>query len=106
MKAYFTLTGTHYRHGSDFMEKGMKVKLIKEPDNDYDKEAIKVEMEGLGLVGYVANSTRTVIGDSFSAGRLYDKIGDTAKGKIVCVTDRGVLCKVKLEGAKGDESFD
>ena len=29
-----------------------------------------------------------------SAGRLYDKIGDKAEGKVVLVTERGVLCKV------------
>ena len=71
-KLYFTITGTKYRHGQDFFKKGMKVRLVKEPDNEFDKEAIKVEMEGLGQVGYVANSTYTVLGESYSAGRLYD----------------------------------
>ena len=33
----------------------MKVKLIKEPDNTYDKEAIRVEMAGLGTVGDVVH---------------------------------------------------
>ena len=37
------------------MKPDMCVKLVKEPDNDYAKEAIKVEMEGLGTVGYVSN---------------------------------------------------
>ena len=34
-----------------------------------------------------------------SAGRLYDKIGGKAKGKIVFVTDGGVICKV-ISGGK------
>ena len=92
MKIYFTITGTNFRYGQDFLEKGMKVRLEKEPDNKYDKEAIKVMMKGLGHIGYVANSTHTVIGESWSAGRLYDKIGDTAKGKVKLVMDKGVLC--------------
>ena len=46
-KIYFTITGTSYRFGQEFMEPGMTVKLVKEPDNEFDKEAIKVEMEGL-----------------------------------------------------------
>lgn len=96
MKVYFTLTGTNHWEGSEFMKKGMKVKLVKEPDNKYDHEAIKVEMDGFGQVGYVANSTNTVIGESYSAGRLYDKIGKKAKGKIVAVCDRGVLCKIEI----------
>ena len=54
----------------------------------------KVNLEGLGKIGYVANSTYTVLGESMSAGRLYDKIGDKAEGKVVLVTERGVLCKV------------
>ena len=91
-RIYFTIAGTHFYHGKDFFEKDMEVKLVKEPDNDYDKEAIKVEVEGLGLVGYVANSPYTVVGESYSAGRLYDKIGDTAEGTVLFVVDGGVLC--------------
>ena len=51
------------------MKKGMKVKLVKEPDNEYDQEAIQVKIKGLGKVGYVANSSYTVKGKSMSAGR-------------------------------------
>ena len=47
-KVYFTLTGTKYHYGMDFLEKGMKLYLEKEPDNKYDKEAIMVKKEGLG----------------------------------------------------------
>ena len=72
----------------------MEVKLTKEPDNDYDKEAIKVEMEGMGQIGYVANSSHTVIGESWSAGRLYDKIDDTAKGKVKYVLPNALVCEL------------
>ena len=37
-KIYFTLTGTKYYHGNEFLKPGMKLKLKKEPDNKYDKE--------------------------------------------------------------------
>ena len=76
---YFTIAGCSHYFGSDFIEKGMKVKLEKEPDNEYDKETIPVKIKGLGKIGYVANSSFTVKGESMSAGRLYDKIGDKAK---------------------------
>ena len=91
-KIYFTITGTNHYFGNEFLKPDMKVRLIKEPDNDYDKEAIKVELEGLGTIGYVANSPYTVAGESYSAGRLYDKIGDTAEGTILYVLNNGVLC--------------
>lgn len=94
MEMYITVTGTCYHFGTEFMEKEMVVTLEKEPDNEHDREAIAVKMSGLGKVGYVANSPRTVIGESFSAGRLYDKIGDTAVAEIVHILPQGVLCKV------------
>ena len=97
MKIWFTITGMDHYQGSDFLEKGMKVRLEKEPDNKHDSEAIKVELEGLGQIGYVANSPYTVIGESFSAGRMYDRIGDTAKGKVFLVTEKGALCWLETE---------
>lgn len=93
-KIFFTITGTKHYYGKDFFAPGMTVKLVKEPDNEYDKEAIKVKLEGLGLVGYVANSTGTVVGESSSAGRLYDKIGDTAEGKVLYILDDGIICQI------------
>ena len=96
-KTYFTVTGTNFRYGTDFIEPKMEVKLTKEPDNEYDKEAIKVEMEGMGQIGYVANSMHTVIGECWSAGRLYDKIKDTAKGKVKYVLPHALLCELKKQ---------
>ena len=97
-KAFITLTGTKYYFGNDFLEKGMKVRLEKEPDNEYDKEGIQVKIKGLGKVGYAANSPYTVKGESMSAGRLYDRIGNKAKGKEVFVVDGEVVCRITDNG--------
>jgi len=97
MKIYFTVTGTSFRYGTDFLEKGTKVTLVKEPDNKYDREAIRVEVKGLGKIGYVATNYKTMIGDSWSSGRIYDKIGDTEKGKVKYITSNGVVCSLKIE---------
>jgi hypothetical protein len=94
---YFTLTGTGHYYGKDFIKKGMKVKLIKEPDNEFDKEAIRVELKGMGKIGYVGNNPYTVIGDSMSAGRMYHLMKKKAKGKVVLVTEKGILCKLKVD---------
>ena len=96
-KIYFTITGTKYRYGHDFMKPGMKVKLEKEPKNEHDAEAICVLMKGLGPVGYVANSTYTVKGESWSAGRIYDRIGKKATGTVMLVLEDGVICKLGKE---------
>ena len=87
-KIYFTITGTGFFEGDEFFEKDMEVLLEKEP------EAILVKMPGIGKVGHVANSCSTVIGESYSAGRIYDKIGDTAVGKVLYKMPRGILCEL------------
>ena len=56
-------TGLNYRYGTMPFAVGQKVRLVKEPDNQADREAIRAELPGLGKVGYVANSTHTVKGD-------------------------------------------
>ena len=99
---YFTVTGTNYYYGNEYLKPEMKLQLNKEPDNKADKEAIRVELEGLGKVGYVANSPHSVIGDSHSAGRLYDKIGDAAEGKVLYVLPQGVLCTL-VQGEEGEK---
>ncbi len=73
------------------------MKLVKEKDNEFDKEAIRVELEGLGLVGYVANSPYTVQGESMSAGRMYDSMEDSAKGIVKYVLPQGILCELLKE---------
>ena len=94
-KIYITITGTVHYLGDAFLKEGTRVTLIKDPDNKYDHEAIRVEMEGLGKIGYVANSTYTVLGECFSAGRLYDRIGNKAVAKVKHMLPKGVICSVR-----------
>jgi hypothetical protein len=103
LDTYFTIAGTNHWHGQEFMEPGMKVQLVKEPDNEVDSEAIKVMMPGIGQIGYVANSPYTVIGESMSSGRIYDKIGDEAEGTIMYVLPKGVLCILNVDSNHKDE---
>lgn len=98
---YFTIAGCSHYFGTEFMEKEMEVALVKEPDNKFDKEAIQVKVKGLGIIGYVGNSPYTVKGESMSAGRLYDKLGDTARAKILFVLDGGVICEITDVDDKG-----
>lgn len=95
---YMTIAGMDHYFGPRVLEKGMKVKLEKEPENEHDREAIAVKCKGLGKIGYVANSPWTVQGESMSAGRIYDKIGDGAVAKVMYVTPKGVLCRITDTG--------
>ena len=47
MKAFITITGLKFHFDSKPFAVGQKVKLVKEPDNEYDSEAIKAELPGL-----------------------------------------------------------
>ena len=94
---YFTIAGTNHWHGDEFIELKMEVKLVKEPDNEVDTEAIKVEMPGIGQIGYVANSPYTVIGESYGADRLYDKVGEEAYGEVMYILPKGVLCRLLVK---------
>ena len=73
---YITIQSFNNMHGSKPLKLNGLIKLVKEPDNKYDAEAIACEMRYFGKIGYVANSTNTVVIGSMSAGRLYDKIND------------------------------
>ena len=92
---FFTITGCAYRYGLAVFKPGMTVTLVKEPDNKYDREAIRAILDGLGTVGYVANSPKTVRGTSMSAGRLYDKIPQTVDATVVYVLSDSVICSIE-----------
>ena len=74
---FVTITGLNNYYNKKPFEVGKIVKLVKEPDNQYDSEAIAVVLPFIDKVGYVANSTSTVYKGTVSAGRLYDKIDAT-----------------------------
>lgn len=96
---FFTITGMQFFYGhasedyvKDLLKPGVKVTLEKEYDNKYDNEAILVKFPGLGDIGHVANSVHTVLGESYSAGRIYDRFGDTTSGTVYAVVPQGVIC--------------
>ena len=94
-KTYFiTITGINHYYGKKPFEIGRVIKIIKEPDNEYDKEAIVAFLPFIDKIGYVANSTNTVYDGTISAGRLYDKIEDYAYAKIMFVTHSSVIAIV------------
>ena len=61
----------------------------------FDREAIRAELPGLGKVGYVPTALTPCLGDCYSAGRIYDKIGAAATAKVKYVLANAVVCSVK-----------
>ncbi|MBF4468242.1 MAG: HIRAN domain-containing protein [Methanobrevibacter arboriphilus] len=93
-KLRFTVTGYYFYDGIIPFEENKYLKLIKEPDNDYDHEAIKIEDPSGEKVGYVANSTNTVIKETMSAGRIYDKIEEISYCKVNEINSYGIICEI------------
>lgn len=100
---FVTITATDYYLGQKPFKVGRKVRLVKEKDNDFDSEAIRVELPYIDTIGYVANSIKTVYDGTLSAGRIYEKIGDTAVAQVMFITHSGVIAKILDE--KVNEAF-
>ncbi len=80
----FTIAGGEFYKYIAF---GTPLKLVKEPDNEFDRDAIAVYAEG-EKVGYVANNSYTKSELTSSASQLQDKIPDTADGFYLLYLDR------------------
>ena len=96
---FVTINCLNMFYGKKPFEIGRVVRLIKEPDNEYDKEAIGVYLPFIDKIGYIANSAKTVYAGTFSAGRAYDLFDDYAYAKIMFVTHS---CAIGLLLAKED----
>ena len=105
---FITITGLNHYYGKKPFEIGRVFKIIKEPDNDYDDEAICAFLPFIEKIGYVANSTNTVYQGTVSAGRLYDKIDDYAYAKTMFITHSSVIAivldKDDVENSDDDKS--
>ena len=100
---FITITGQNSFLGLKPYKVGRIVKLVKEPDNEHDEDAIRVELPFIDTIGYVANSTNTVYKGTNSAGRLYDKIGDEAFAQIMFVTHSNAIALVLPPDAENSE---
>ena len=102
---FVTITGLNHYYGAKPFKIGRIFKLVKEPDNDYDEEAICACLPFIDRIGYVANSTNTVYQGTISAGRIYDKIEDYAYARTMFITHSSVIALV-LDKEDVEESDD
>ena len=83
----FTITGRHFYKNNINLAPNMPLKLVKEPDNEFDKDAIAVYVEN-EKIGYVANNDHTKYELTSSASQLQDKIPNTAQGSYLFYLER------------------
>lgn len=94
---YTAVIQTGFNKSRKILNLGEEVILIKDPDNNYDPEAISCVVPSLGKIGYVINNFKILPVGCFSAGRIYDmfKVGIFAETKFI-LKDISIL-KLNLE---------
>ena len=96
---YVTITGMNHYYGLKPFSVGKRIKCVKEKNNPYDNEAIKVVMKDIGTVGYIANAPYTVTKGTMSAGRIYEKVKKKFTVEVMFITSSKVICRV-VDGMK------
>ena len=91
---FITITGQNHYLGMKPFKVGRIVKIVKDVENPHDDEAIRVELPFIDTIGYVANSANTVFAGTYSAGRLYEKIGEYAYAQVMFITHSSVIALV------------
>ena len=91
---YVTVVGFNHYYGKRSFSIGKRMRCIKETDNCYDDDAIKVLMPEIGKVGYIANSPLTKAEGTLSASRIYDRVGESFIAEVMFMTGSKVICRV------------
>jgi hypothetical protein len=94
MSSYVSIVGLNNYFGSDIFKVGQILVLRKDYENNYDDEAIQVEIENVGKVGYIANSTHTVVRGCKSAGRIYDTFLDKTRARVMFIMNNTVIAEI------------
>ena len=91
---YVSVVGLDHYFGVDIFKVGQKLILKKDYENKYDDEAIQVDLEMVGKVGYVANTYQTVAKGTRSAGRIYDTFDTECAGQVAFIVKDTVIVKL------------
>ena len=83
----FTITGMNFYQNGVILTPGKPLELVKEPDNEFDKDAIAVYAEGK-KIGFVANKNYTKFELTSSASQLQDEIENVAKAEYLFHLER------------------
>lgn len=91
---YITITGADRFMGIEALKPNQCLKLVKDEDNDYDDESIRVVSETGATYGYVANSVYSVARGSHSAGYIYQTFDQEAQCKVLFVTNDIAIAQI------------
>ena len=83
----FTISGMQFYRTGINLSAGMALKLVREQENEFDRDAIAVYAKG-EKIGYVANSEYTKYERTSSASELKNEIQSVAQAEYVVYLDR------------------
>jgi hypothetical protein len=92
-RVYITIDHLDDLFGPVYLRIGDELRIKKEHDNCYDDEAIAV-FKKENKCAYVANSVRTVARGTFSAGRIYDLIGEEGECVVRFILEDKAIAEV------------
>lgn len=91
---FVTITGVNHYFGYAPFKIGKRFKCIKEKNNIYDEDAIRVVKKGIGKVGYIANSVYTVVTGTQSASKIRRKMNKKFEIEVCFIAPNAIICKV------------
>lgn len=91
---FITIVGVQHYIGIESLSIGQELLLIKEPENKFDDESIKVVTESGVTCGHVANSVYSVARGTHSAGYIYNSIDNDEKCRIIFIIDDKVIAEI------------
>lgn len=91
---YITIIDLEKYMGIEAISVGNKLSLIKDLNNKYDDEAIKVIGNTGATYGYVANSVNDVIRGCHSAGYIYNSFDSTIDCEILFIGKDNAIAKI------------
>ena len=97
---YVTITGASHFLGIEALKPGRKVYFIKDKENEYDEESIKVQSDTGATLGYVANSVNTVAKGTHSAGYVYNSFADQTEATILFTVKGVALAQINNKKTK------
>ena len=89
-----TIVGTEYYFGIQVFKVGQILHCIKDPENNYDMEAIKVVSDVDVQYGHIANSIHTVAKGCKSGGRIYDTFEKRLKIQVQYIIGNAVIALI------------
>ena len=93
------ITGTNHYRGLEPFTRGLVVELFEEAGNDYDPDAVRVEITG-ETVGYVANSPNTLVEGVKSASQIKRLFKNKIEAEILYIRNGNVIAKLIREEKK------